>query len=99
MAKVQVQVAGGSIQQKEVGTVRELAQSVNATGYQATVNGEPVSEGYELSDFEFVSFAKPVKAGILPQWKPVTAGSNRKVWAKQRRQADTILRKNLERCW
>ena len=63
MAKVQVQVAGGSIQQKEVGTVRELANSVNATGYQATVNGEPVNEGYELSDFEFVSFAKPVKAG------------------------------------
>ncbi len=63
MAKVQVQVAGGSIQQKDVGTVAELARQVNATGYQATVNGEPVNDNYELADFEFVSFAKPVKAG------------------------------------
>lgn len=63
MAKVQVQVAGGSIQQKEVGTVSELAKAVNAEGYTATVNGEPVSGNYELSDFEFVSLAKPVKAG------------------------------------
>lgn len=64
MAKVQVQVAGGAIQQKEVGTVGELARSVNASGYQATVNGEPVTDTYELNDFEFVSFAKPVKAGL-----------------------------------
>ena len=63
MAKVQVQVAGGSIQQKEVGTVGELAAQVGANGYQATVNGEPVNDNYSLSDFEFVSFAKPVKAG------------------------------------
>ena len=65
MAKVQVQVAGGAIQQKDVGTIGELAKVVGAAGYQATVNGEPVTDGYGLSDFEFVSFAKPVKAGKI----------------------------------
>lgn len=63
MAKVQVQVAGGSIQQKEADTIGELASLVNAAGYVATVNGEPEDADYDLSDFEFVSFAKPVKAG------------------------------------
>lgn len=63
MARVQVQVAGGSIQLKEADTVGELAQMVSAAGYQATVNGEPVDKDHELQDFEFVSLAKPVKAG------------------------------------
>jgi hypothetical protein len=63
MAKVQTQVAGGSIQQKEADTIGELAQMVGADGFVATVNGEPEGEDYELNDFEFVSFAKPVKAG------------------------------------
>jgi sulfur carrier protein ThiS len=61
--KVQVQVAGGSIQSKEADTVEELAIMMGAVGYVATVNGEPVDSNYELSDYEFVSFAKPVKAG------------------------------------
>ncbi len=65
MAKVQVQVAGGAIQQKdEVTTIGELAGIVGASGYVATVNGEPQESDYELNDFEFVSFAKPVKAGM-----------------------------------
>ena len=64
MAKVQVQVAGGSVQQKDSGvTIGELAQSVGAEGFIATVNGEPVDNDYEVEDYEFVSFAKPVKAG------------------------------------
>lgn len=63
MAKVQVQVAGGSIQQKEADTVSELAGIVGASGYVATVNGEPQEGNYKLEDYEFVSFAKPVKAG------------------------------------
>jgi len=63
MAKVQVQVAGGDIQQKDVGTISELAKQVNCEGYTATVNGEPVKNDYHLSDYEFVSFAKPAKAG------------------------------------
>lgn len=63
MAKVQVKVAGGSIQEKSADTVGDLARMVGAEGYQAAVNGEPVDDHYELEDYEFVSFAKPVKAG------------------------------------
>lgn len=63
MAKVQVQVAGGTIQHKEAETISELAAMVNAGGYCAAVNGEVVCGDHELSDYEFVSFAKPVKAG------------------------------------
>lgn len=63
MAKVQVQVAGGSIQQKNSTTIRGLKCEVNAQGYQAAVNGEPVDDTHVLSDYEFVTFAKPVKAG------------------------------------
>lgn len=63
MAKVQVQVAGGSIQQKEAATIECLAKLVGAESYVATVNGEPEGSDYELNDFEFISFAKPVKAG------------------------------------
>lgn len=63
MAKVQVQVAGGTIQSKEASTVAGLSEMVGAAGYVATVNGEPQDGSYSLSDFEFVSFAKAVKAG------------------------------------
>lgn len=63
MAKVQVQVAGGEIQQKEAEDIASLSKLVGAEGYIATVNGEPEESDYELSDFEFVSFAKAVKAG------------------------------------
>lgn len=63
MAKVQVKIAGGDIQEKQAGTVQELADMMNVGGYTATVNGEPADGDYELNDFEFVSFAKPVKAG------------------------------------
>ena len=63
MAKVQVKVAGGTIQEKEASCVADLARMVHAEGFQASVNGEPVDGDYQLEDFEFVSFAKPVKAG------------------------------------
>lgn len=63
MAKVQVQVAGGEIMQKDASSIRGLQCEVDAKGYQAAVNGEPVDEDYELEDYEFVTFAKPVKAG------------------------------------
>lgn len=63
MAKVQVQVAGGSIQSKDSANIDCLAKLVGAEGYIATVNGEPQPGSYRLNDFEFVSFAKPVKAG------------------------------------
>lgn len=63
MASVQVQVAGGSIQAKDADTVGDLATQVGAQGYIATVNGEPQEYTFTLSDYEFVSFAKAVKAG------------------------------------
>lgn len=63
MAKVQVQVAGGSIQSKEASTVAELASMVGAAGYQPSVNGEPVDGDAELEDYQFVTFSKAVKAG------------------------------------
>jgi hypothetical protein len=62
-AKVQVKVSGGDIQEKQATTVGELKKLVNAEGYVATVNGEPESDDYSLSDYEFVSLSKPVKAG------------------------------------
>jgi len=65
MAEVQVQVAGGAIQKKEAATVECLSKLVgcDGAGWTATVNGEPQESDYELSDYEFVTFAKAVKAG------------------------------------
>lgn len=63
MSKVQVKVAGGAIQEKEANTIGDLKRLVSAEGYVATVNGEPEGDDYELQEFEFVSLAKPVKAG------------------------------------
>lgn len=63
MAKVKAQVAGGSAQDKEASTVGELASMVQAEGFQAAVNGEPATEEYQLRNNDFVSFARPVKAG------------------------------------
>lgn len=62
--KLQAQVAGGDVQANQsASTVGELAKKVGAEGYVATVNGEPADNNQELNDYEFVSFAKPVKAG------------------------------------
>lgn len=63
MAKVHVQVAGGEIQEIEADTVADAQKKVNAANYQAAVNGEPVDGDYELEEYQFVTFAKPVKAG------------------------------------
>lgn len=63
MAKVQVQVTGGSIQQKEADTVGGLKSQLNLTNYSAQVNGEPANDDQELSDFEFVTFTQAVKGG------------------------------------
>ena len=63
MAKVKVQVAGGQTQDKEATTVSDLSSMVSASGYQAAVNGEPADGNYQLRNNDFVSFARPVKAG------------------------------------
>ncbi len=64
MANVNAQAAGGAIQRKNARTISELAEQVGAVGFIATVNGEPQPNSYALNDDEFVSFAKPVKAGL-----------------------------------
>lgn len=63
MAKVIVQVAGGKNQPKEAKTVGELARKVNAECFTPAVNGEPADEDQKLATNDFVSFARPVKAG------------------------------------
>lgn len=61
MAKVQVQVTGGSIVSKEASTVGDIKKIMGAEKYTATVNGEPVGDDHELSDYEFVALAPSVK--------------------------------------
>lgn len=63
MACVKAQVAGGRTQTLNAETVGELATMVDAEGYAATVNGEPADEDTQLRRDDFVSFARPVKAG------------------------------------
>lgn len=64
MAEVQYQIAGGEIRKEKATTVGQLKTKVGAEGYQATVNGEAEGDSYVLSEYEFVAFAKQVKAGV-----------------------------------
>jgi hypothetical protein len=62
MAKVQAQVAGGSIVQHEASTVAELRTLMNLEStYGAHVNGEPEEASYELEDYQMVTFAQQTK--------------------------------------
>lgn len=63
MAKVICKIAGGKNQSKDAKTVGELAKKVKAEGYAAAVNGEPADDDHKLQANDFVSFARPVKAG------------------------------------
>lgn len=65
MAKVTVKITGGALQELEdVETVKEARRALKLDkSYVATVNGEPQDEEYELTDFEFLSFAPAVKGG------------------------------------
>jgi hypothetical protein len=65
MAKVQVQIPGGSIQQREADTVGELAEQLSVTSHQASVNGEPADMDQDLEDYQFVSFAPKVKGAVV----------------------------------
>ncbi len=58
-----VQVAGGTIKDLAAETVGEAKQLAEATGYVATVNGEPAEDSEPLGEYDFVALAKPVKAG------------------------------------
>lgn len=65
MASVIVQVAGGKNQKKDAKTVGELARKVKAEGFQATVNGDAADDDQKLMANDYVSFARPVKAGQI----------------------------------
>ena len=61
MAKVTVQAVGGALKEGNADTVAELKRQLGLATYQASVNGEPADDDYELSDYEFVSLAPKVK--------------------------------------
>lgn len=61
MAKIHAQVIGGTIKELDCQTITEVKNLMDAANYTATVNGEPESDDYELSDFEFVTLAPAVK--------------------------------------
>lgn len=61
MAKVTAQVVGGQLKQIEADTVAEVKSQLNLTNYQATVNGDPQGDDYELADYEFVALSPQVK--------------------------------------
>lgn len=64
MAKVIVQVTGGSKQEKTASTVQELKNLLGAGTYTANVNGEPADNSQTLQDFDFVVLAPAVKGAI-----------------------------------
>ena len=64
MAKVYAKVAGGDPKSIECETLKCVKEQMSATGYTATVNGEPESDNYQLQNDDFVVLAQPVKAGI-----------------------------------
>ena len=48
-----------------VATVGELMDKLELKNYSVSVNGEPADRGYELSDYEFVTFAPSVKGASV----------------------------------
>jgi hypothetical protein len=67
-AKVTVQPVGAALSQREAHDIRDLKSQLGLSSYQATVNGEPVDDDYELSDYEFVSLAPKVKGARFPSF-------------------------------
>lgn len=63
MAKVFVQVSGGAAKEMDIGTVADVKRALNLDKYSAAVNGEPVDDDHELSDYEVVTLAPNVKGG------------------------------------
>jgi hypothetical protein len=65
MAKVTGQVLGGDPKVLEqMDTVGDVKARLQASNHTATVNGEPVEDNYQLSDYEFVMLSPAVKGGI-----------------------------------
>ena len=62
MAKVTAQAVGGTAKVLEnMGTVADVKRELDLVSYQATVNGEPADDDYELDDYEFVTLSPKVK--------------------------------------
>ena len=65
MAKVYAKVAGGNPKEINCETLKCVKEQMSASGYVATVNGEPEDDSYTLANDDFIVLAKPVKAGRL----------------------------------
>lgn len=65
MAKVKVQVLGGTEQEKDANTIGELKKSMSLDNFQASVNGEPVADNHTLGQWDFVAFTQQVKGGYV----------------------------------
>jgi hypothetical protein len=62
MATVTATVVGGkATAHEDIYTVAELKQKLNITNYQASINGEPVSDEDDLTDGDYVTFSPQVK--------------------------------------
>lgn len=64
--KVTAQVMGGQAQTFDgVDTIGDLKEKLGlgSANYAASINGDPADNDDELEDFNFVSFAPPVKGG------------------------------------
>lgn len=63
-SNIRAQVAGGQERTlNNVHTVADVKREMGAEGFQATVNGEPEGDDYQLENYQFVSLTKAVKAG------------------------------------
>lgn len=65
MAKVNVQVLGGTIKQIEADTVADVKSQLSVPNHTATVNGDSVDGNYVLEDYQFVSLSPAVKGGLI----------------------------------
>lgn len=63
MAKVIAKVIGGQPKEMDAESVADLKAQLSLTNYTASVNGSTVEDGYELTDYEFVSLSPSVKGG------------------------------------
>ncbi len=65
--KITAQVLGGETKTFEaIGTVKDVYNQLGLTGeHTAAINGEPADMDSELNDYEFVTFSKSVKGGIV----------------------------------
>jgi sulfur carrier protein ThiS len=62
---VVVQVLGGSKKVLDnVHSVADVKSQVGAQAYAASINGDPATDGSQLSDGDFVSLSQAVKGGL-----------------------------------